>query len=108
MRAVLMRRMKQAFCLLAGVLTLTVMMLEAPELLALTNDVSNDAARIEVSLNDVLRSVPVIPRTPAVPPARRAKTFVATPGFKISPLLPPLAPVKAGPALLRLLVLLRE
>ena len=103
-----MKSKSQVFCLLIALLTVAVASLEAPELTTLTNDVSNDSARIESTQEEVLRWVSVT-QSPAESLDRHTSRVLPERDFKVPHSIPPSATaVKAGSRLLHLIVVQRK
>ena len=103
-----MKSRSQVFCLLIALLTVAVAWLEAPELTTLTNDVSNDPARIESTQEEVLRWASVT-QSPAESLDRQTSRVLPERDFRVPHSIPPsAAAVKAGSRLLHLIVVQRK
>ena len=103
------KRIKRAFHGLIALLAVAVALLEAPDLVSLTNNVANDPAPIQSTQEELLQSASFASQSPTVSSGRRPVEVFAVGGFEISPcILSFAAPAKAGRALLRLLVLQRK
>ena len=103
-----MKSKSQVFLLLIALLTVAVAWLEAPELTTLTNDVSNDPARIESTQEEALRWASVA-QSPAESLDRQTSRVLPERDFKVSHFISPsAAAVNAGSRLLYLIVVQRK
>ena len=102
------KRIKQAFHGLIALLAVAVALLEAPELVTLTNNVANDPAPIQSTQQGLLQSASFASQSRTASPGRLPATVFPAGGFEISPCIHSLAAPKAGRALLHLLVLQRK
>ena len=101
------KRSKRAFHGLIALLAVAVALLEAPELVTLTNNVANDPAPIQSTQQGLLQSASFASQSRTASPGRLPATVFPA-GFEISPCIHSLAAPKAGQALLHLLVLQRK
>ena len=102
-----MKSKSQVFCLLIALLTVAVASLEAPELTTLTNDVSNDSARIESTQEEALQWASVT-QSPAESLDRQTAKVLPERDFRVLHSIPPSAAAKAGSRLLYLIVVQRK
>ena len=102
------KRIKRAFHGLIALLAVAVALLEAPELVTLTNNVANDPAPIQSTQQGLLQSASFASQSRIASPGRLPATVFPAGGFEISPCIHSLAAPKAGQALLHLLVLQRK
>jgi hypothetical protein len=102
------KRITQAFHGLIALLAVAVALLEAPELVTLTNNVANDPAPIGSTQQGLLQSASfAASQSPTTSTGRQPVTVFPLGGCELSP-CPSLAAPKAGRDLLRLLVLQRK
>ena len=103
-----MKSKSQVFLLLIALLTVAVASLEAPELTTLTNDVSNDSARIESTQEEALQWASVT-QSPAESLDRQTAKVLPERDFSVPHSIPPsAAAAKAGSRLLYLIVVQRK